>query len=242
MLASLALLAATQGAFRLRYAPAPDVVTTFAYEVAITPKGGGEPTRARWQVAERAKPEGENVRVVRYVSLVTVDDPRAGTPGAQSGVKEFERIDGKSFRFLIAPDGTQVAESLGKYDNPTRDYFSLDLKLPIENVAAGFAWTTSLGAESLSPKIRASVRGVRALPGGDEAVIVDLAPDASNPKESESIGRGSYAVLSRRDGRYLLAHLTSAGARNGETGEINVQRVNAPGLDRLASELRFPKR
>ena len=236
-LSLVATLASPQGTI-LRYAPPAGEVTTFGYRMTLVQKGMEDTGRLRWEVAERVQPQGGNFLVTRYIPFAT-----PGQEGAygQALRQEIGSLAGKTYRFLIAPDGHNLPVKLGKYDNPTGNFPALDMSLPNEAVATSSSWVATLGGAVGTISARASVRGTRPLPGGDTAVIVDL-----NPREgvgaAPKVQEGSYAVLSARDGRYLLAHMVIANPGPGvDAAEVDVRRLNVPGMDKLMADLQFPK-
>lgn len=239
MLTTLALamtLTASQG-MTLRYAPPAGSVTTFGYRMTLMQKGEDALGQLRWEVAERVAPEGTNTRVTRYIPFAT---PGQESTYGQRLRQEIGRLAGKTYTFLIAPDGRNLPRKLGKYENPTDGFPALDMSLPGEAVATSSSWVATIGGATGTIAARASVRGTRPLPG-DTAVIVDLNP-RENAGTEPKIQEGSYAVLSAKDGRYLLAHMVIANPGPGvDAAEVDIRRLNVPGMDKLMADLQFPK-
>ena len=253
MLASLALLlgvpnlqtappqTAPPQTVPLRYSPSGELAT-FNTTLNLEDTAQNEPLRVRWQVGERATPQGENFRLSRYVILATADAPAQAPASRKAVAAMYTDLIGKTFYFLRAPDGRTLGAKLGKYDNPVSGYPSLDLTLPPSGTATvGETWTAEIGAGGTKLPVRASVRSLLPLPG-DTAVVVDLASE-TDPTE---IGRrgvgavafepGSYAVLSAKDGRYIFARMAvDLGGLDKTKVTIDVRRSNVPGASRAAA-------
>ena len=255
MLTALALAASAQ-AITLRYAPPAGEVATFSFALSGTVpgvEGVDAENPVVWRIAERATSQGPNFLVSRYVAFVNA--PALGTAAAtaaagslpNSAERSFRfeagATAGKTYRFLIASDGSVLSRKRGKDENSPQDCPSADLALPREPVSPGSSWATTVGAVNPVPA-RATLREIRPLPNGDEAVIIDLARNDALAGDL-AMAPGSYAVLSRRDGRHLLSRLRYAPAGN-ELGEgisatLAVQRINAPGLAKLKADLGFDR-
>lgn len=233
-LAALALLAtasAPQETVTFRFNPPLDRVLEFVVALQGERLDGTSLLNVRVVVAQRAKAQGANFRLSRYVSFASGE----GSGPLGSGAKEFAALNGRTFPLLVSPEGKKLPLKRGKYENDPR-------LVPTFNFGQPGPFTVgqevAIPNGDLGPAGRATLREVRTI-GDQRAAIFAFTGTPDGNVEASS----GTMVISANDGMVLLVDL------NGRTRatkadpaarlHLRIQRQNVPGLDRLVADLQI---